>query len=60
MQSRKRQYKHKICLSFGAENFDTSLIKIDREIRKLYEFKYLKTNFMEAAILGFVTSQSHN
>ena len=30
--------------SFQVESFDTSLIKINQQIRKLLEFKYSKTN----------------
>ena len=30
--------------TFQTENCDTSLIKIDKQIRKLLEFKYLKSN----------------
>ena len=37
----KTVYRNRIS---QVEMFDTSLIKIDQQIKKLLEFKYLKTN----------------
>ena len=39
----KRKYVYKD-RTFQAENFDTSLLKNDQQIRKLLELKCLKTN----------------
>ena len=43
--------------TFQAKKFDTSLTKINQQI-KLLEFKYVKPTDMEAASLGLVTSHS--
>ena len=43
--------------TFQADNFDTSMIKIDQQIRKLLEFKYVKPTVMEAAIFRLCVTQ---